>query len=272
MPLKYRVLSFHHITNNGAFLFAHTLSSWLQAELHPAEVKILDYKSPRLHLAENIKRFKIFQSIPLFYARRSQLWRELLASHLELDEDYPHFWGPKKLQRYLAERFDGLIVGMDVWCLTRGTERPTFPNIYWLPEKIAIPKIAYGVSAYNSDAALIHRNREMITTYLNDFTVIGSRDRFTHDMVQQYRTRPDGLVEKVPDPAFLYSIQPTGVKQKLARMGIDFKRPILGILLFGDRQISAEIQKHYHAKGYQILALSMYNPIADFNLGHLLTP
>ncbi len=61
------------------------------------------------------------------------------------------------MQHYFENHYNMLVVGMDIWCLINGTERPKFPNIYWLPEKMAIPKIAYGVSSYNSNPILIKK-------------------------------------------------------------------------------------------------------------------
>jgi hypothetical protein len=272
MAQKIRILTYHHLTNNGAFLFVYSLMRLLQAESTSSAVKVLDYKTPRLALVEYLKRFKVFQGIPLFYMKRSKLWEPFLKGHLDLDSDFPHLIGEKKLQGYLAKHCSALIVGMDVWCLTRGAERPGFPNIYWLTEKMAIPKIAYGISAYKSDRSLIQAYRDELRNYLNDFDVIGTRDRFTHEMVLEHRTRSTGLVEKVSDPTFSCEIPPTDVRDKLTALGVDLDRPLLGILLFGENTLSQAIQSHFRSKGYQVLALSMYNPFADFNLGHVLNP
>lgn len=272
MSAKYRILSFHYIPNNGAFLFAFSLLGLFKKEFLDNDVKIIDYKSTRLALYEYLKRYKVFQSIPLFYLKRARMWREVVNEHLDLDVDFPHFSGEGKIQKYFAEHYDAIIVGMDTWCILDGTERPRFPNLYWLPERMDVPKIAYGVSAYNSDLSLIRQHAGEIRSYLNEFDVIGARDRFTHEIVMEHRTRSDGLVQRVPDPTFLYEIQRTNVVEKLASMGVDLDRPILGLLLFGDSELSRRIQTHYRAKGYQILALSMYNSFADINTGHVLNP
>lgn len=161
---------------------------------------------------------------------------------------------------------------MDVWCIIQGTQRPAFPNIYWLPEKTSLLKIAYGVSGYHSDPQLISQAANQIGENLDEFEVIGARDHFTLNMVEKYRQRKSGLIDLIPDPTFTYKLKDTGVAGKLASLGVDLNRPMLGLLFYGDDQLSNEIQAHYHAKGYQILALGMYNPTADFNLGHLLTP
>ncbi|MCP4140509.1 MAG: polysaccharide pyruvyl transferase family protein [Chloroflexi bacterium] len=272
MQPKMRILSFHHIPNNGAFLFAYSLLELLQQEFGEFDVKILDYKSNRLAIYEYLKRFKFFQKIPLFYMRRARIWKEHLKIHLNMDSNFPHFTGEKALQKYFSNQYAALVVGMDTWCIINGTERPKFPNIYWLPEKISIPKIAYGVSAYHSDINLIQNSTKKIESYLNSFDIIGARDRYTYELVQKYRSRDDGLVEMIPDPTFTYEIKTSGVLSKLQALGIDMDRPTLGLLFFGDNFLSNEILSHYKAKGYQILAMSMYNAVADYNLGHILSP
>ena len=272
MKPKIRILTYHYIPNNGAFLFAYSLQKGLQSELSGADVQILNYKSTRLAFIEYLKQLNVFQSIPSFYFERSHMWRRFITGHLELDDDLPRLASTTKLQRIFSDRYDALIVGMDVWCIIRGTQRPSFPNIYWLPQKLSIPKLAYGVSAYYSDLSLIKQHKQLISTYLNDFEIIGVRDQFTYELVCEHRSRTDGLVSKIPDPAFLYEIQPTSIAKKLASLGIDLDRPMVGVLLYGSDKLAQEIQSHFRAKGYQIIALSMFNPYADFNLGHKLNP
>lgn len=267
-----RILSYHHIPNNGAFLFVDSLVKLFQREFQNSNFKVLDYKSTRLALYEFLKQFKIFQSIPLFYMQRAHMWNRFIQENLDLDKDIPRFMGDRRLQQHFLEHYDRIIVGMDVWCILNGTERPSFPNLFWLPEKSNLSKIAYAVSGYNSDPSLIRRYSKAIQKYIDEFDVIGSRDQFTHEFVQKLRTRSDGIVEKVPDPTFLYKIKNTGVGEKISALGVDLARPILGLLLFGQDKLSKDIHAHYRAKGYQILALSMYNPDADLNLGHVLNP
>jgi len=272
MNAKLRILTFHHIPNNGAFLYAYSLVNHLKERFSSCDVRIIDYRTTRLALFEYLKSFKLFSKEPLFYYKRYRLWANFLENQLDLDKSYPRFSGEKQVQRYYSRTSDALLVGMDVWCIINGTPRPRFPNIYWLPEKMEIPKLAYGVSCYYSDRSLIEAHGKEITTYLNDFEVVGSRDRFTHEMVLKYRTRTSGLVERVPDPTFLCNIPKTGVTELVTSLGIDLNRPVLGLLLSRNDQLSERICSHYRGKGYQIVALSMYNPHADINLGHIINP
>jgi len=272
MSFKLRILTFHYIPNNGAFLFAYSLTKLLQSNFPDFDIRITDYKAPRLAFYEFLKQFKPVSSTPLFYYKRYKMWNKLLREFLVLDTSNPNLVGEKTVQKYLENQFDALTVGMDVWCVIRGTERPQFPNIYWLPYVQGIPKIAYAVSAYNSDLSMIYHHRNEISSYLDGFPVIAARDHFTHNMVMKYRNRTDGLVDKIPDPTLLTDFPQPKLENKLSSIGIDLDRPILGLLFSGDDEISHSIQSHYHSKDYQIVALSMHNRFADFNLGHLLDP
>ena len=272
MGLRLRILTFHHIPNNGSFIFSHALVDQLKSSFPACDIKIIDYKTKRLAVYDYLKRFKVFPKDPLFYYKRYQLWNILLKDRLDLDKSFPQFSSGKQMLRYYASNSDALLVGMDVWCIIKGTSRPLFPNIYWLPEKTKIPKLAYGVSAYQSNKSLITAYNKEITAYLNEFEVIGTRDRFTHELVLKHRTRTSGLVDRIPDPALLFDIPKTGIAKIVESLGVDLNRPLLGLLLFKNNQLSREICSRFRAKGFQIVALSMYNQFADINLGYALDP
>jgi hypothetical protein len=272
MSFKLRIFTLHHIPNNGAFLYAHALVSQLLTNFPSYDVKIVNYKTNRMALYEYLQLFKLFPKEPFFYYKRYRLWQKLLKNNIQLDNNFPRFSNEGQVQRYYSSNSNALLVGMDVWCIVNSISRPSFPNIYWIPEKIQIPKLAYGISAYNSDRSLINKHGKEITSYLNDFEVLGLRDRFTHELVLKYRTRTGGLVDRVPDPALLCDFPKTDISERAVSLGVDLNRPLLGLLLFGNSQLSESICSHFRAKGYQILALSMYNPHADINLGHILNP
>jgi hypothetical protein len=88
--------TFHHIPNNGAFLFVYSLTKVLQREFNKFEINVLDYKSSRLAIHEYLKRFKVFQGIPLFYMNRARLWEGQVKTYLDLDRTIPHFASDKK--------------------------------------------------------------------------------------------------------------------------------------------------------------------------------
>ena len=271
MASKYRILTYYHLTNNGAFLFSYSLQELLTEALYENDVQIVSFKSPRLTFVERLKVLKPLRQIPDFYLARARLFQKEIKEYLKIDQ-VSKWKTNRQLQKEFARKYDALIVAMDVWCISNDYQRPPFPNIYWLMEPTDIPKIAFSISAYKSDRMLIEKHKKKITSALNGFEIIGTRDQFTFELVQQNRTRQDGIVRKIPDPTFMYQIKNLDLKDKLVAFGVDFSRPLLGILLFGNDQLSSNIRQYYRARGYQILALSMFNQYADINLGHLLTP
>ena len=77
---------------------------------------------------------------------------------------------------------------------------------------------------------------------------------------------------KVPDPTFLYDIQPTGVDDLLKSNGVGLNRPIMGMLFYGKPDFSKALADYFRSQGFQTIGFSLYNPHADINLGHVLSP
>lgn len=269
-----RILTYHHVTNNGAVLQAYSLSEALNREFCDYDVKILDYIPGVVKRGEFLKIFKPCRKVPFFYSQRYFMFGKFIKANLPLDHKQPRNKSLEKLIAFInSQNYDALIVGSDnVWKMSQTKSSPNFPNIYWLSDSITAKKIAYAVSAYKSDPYLVDKYRGTMQRHLNSFDVIGVRDKFTLDMVKTCEIDTAIPVLEVPDPTFLYEIRQTNVEQLLSNLGIDLHRPILGILIYGKTALSERIRAYFKSKGYQILALSMYNPCADFNLGHILNP
>lgn len=269
-----RILTYHSVTNNGAVLQAYALSQALSRALRDGDVKIMDYLPRVLRYHGFFKIFKPMPKVPLFYLKRYFMFGRFVRANLDLDRTLPAAANLDRMVDLLnARAHRALVVGSDnIWRISEARLSPKFPNIYWLSDRIKAKKIAYAASAYGSKPALVTRHRETLRRCLNSFDLIGVRDKFTLDLVQSSGIDPAIPVWEVPDPTFLYDIKETGVAQKLTDLGIDLDRPILGILIFGRAELSAKVRDYYKSKGYQIVALSMHNTCADFNLGHLLNP
>lgn len=269
-----RVLTYHHVTNNGAVLQAYSLSEALQREFSDHDVRILDYIPKAIKKGEFLKTFKPCRKALLFYARRYFMFDKFVKANLRLDHKLPKSESLEELIAFLgSQNYAALFVGSDnVWRISQTLVLPGFPNIYWLSESIAAKKIAYAVSAHKSDLYLVNKYKSTMRRHLNSFDIIGVRDEFTLDLIRSCEISADIPVLRIPDPTFLYEIRQTNVEQRLSDMGIDLNRPILGILIYGKAALSKRIRDYFKLKGYQILAISMYNPFADFNLGHILNP
>jgi hypothetical protein len=87
-------------------------------------------------------------------------------------------------------------------------------------------------------------------------------------MIDTIGINPHVKVLKVPDPAFMFKIDPADASQILKKYGISNDRPLMGLLLYGKPEFSRSIYQHYRSKGYQVINFNMFNPYVDINLGH----
>ena len=272
MNKNIRILTYHHITNFGAALFSLALQQLVSSDFNTFEVKILDYRSKRLSRYENLKLFKLHSKAPLFYLERRNKFNEFVLDALILDQNFKTY-SETDLAAYLhKENFEIIITAMDVWNITNIPSLPNFPNIYWLPVDLPNPTVAFSVSAYRSKKTVLENVSQEITRQLSKFSLIGVRDNFTYELVEKYLGNQDIPLLKIPDPTMLYKIKPSGVKQKLKKLGIDFTRPILGLSIYGQNQLVKDMVTYYKMKGYQVIALGMYHRHASINLGHKLSP
>jgi len=75
-----------------------------------------------------------------------------------------------------------------------------------------------------------------------------------------------------PTRPFSLKTKKIDIHRLLQRHGLDPQRPIFGLLLYGQKELSRAVSDHYRRKGYQVLNFNMLNPYADFNLGHKVDP
>lgn len=271
---KIGILTYHNVTNNGAVAQAYSLSQALTREFGEYQVKILDYLPKTVRRHEFLKMFKPCKRVPLFYAKRYWLFRKFSEANLTMEKELPRGEDIDRFAAFLNKnQYRALVVGSDnIWRISDGRNSPGFPNIYWLTEQIKGRKIAYAASAYGSKPTLVKNHKDTIQRHLDLFDLIGVRDEFTYSMVKDAGVNTNIPLRIVPDPTFLYTLQETDVRAKLSKERIDLDKPILGILIYGRAELSSAIREHYKSQGYQIVALGMYNPYADVNLGHILDP
>jgi hypothetical protein len=269
---KLRILTYHFIPNNGASLFALSLQRVLTKCFETWDVKILGYKTPKLFGYELLKLAKPLRNYPFFYLQRYLIFQKFFERHLNIDKNAPMFSG-SALMRYLEDQeVAATFVAMDTWNVARWKELPAFPNAYWLPGKLSGKKVAFSVSGYRSHRSELEKQQSQIKHLLDDFDFIGVRDAFTHSFVANSGIESHVPLVRMHDMTVFHDIESVGVKEKLVEFGLDFERPILGLLFFGKPTLSKAMRLYFKEKGYQIVALSMYNPYADINLGHRLDP
>jgi len=263
-----------HLANHGGCIFAGSLYNTLREYLPEYEVRTLDYIPRNWYYHELARALKPQPGALGFNLRRLLVSEKFHRETLDLDKPtafYPA--GYEGMVRFLEKQnYDALVVGMVIWDITELPQIPRFPNIYWLSERIPSVKIAYAASGHRSRESLIQKNEENIRKILSSYALIGVRDQITWEMVLECKVDQVVPVVRVPDPTILYHDRPTQVRKIFQSHGVDLDRPILGVLFYGKPEFSEKLCRHYRLKGYQTVALSMYNPFADVNLGDRLSP
>jgi hypothetical protein len=263
-----------HLANHGGCIFIDALYRTLANNLPGYDVRTLDYLPRNWLYHEWLRALKPQSKALTFNLRRFLQSEKFHRDHLHLDRPatfYPV--GYENMIDFLEQQhFDAIVVGMVIWDITELPQIPRFPNAYWLSEKISSSKIAYAASGHRSRSALVRKNFPQIQNILGSYDLIGVRDQITWEMVQESKVDKEVPTVRVPDPSFLYEDRPTRVREIFEEHGVDLSYPILGVLFYGKPAFTQELCRFYRSKGFQTVALSLYNPHADVNLGHLLTP
>jgi hypothetical protein len=268
-----RLLTTLRIANHGGILFADTLQKNLANVFPQYDVRYLDYLPHNRDAHEKLRTLKPHRKFPLFNLRRSMRLQKFINHTIPFEIVRNPPWGYEGMVKLLAERNDyALVVGMVIWDINNKPYLPAFPNAYWLSEQIPAIKIAYAVSGHRTNMSLAGQYFPHIKRILDSYALIGVRDDLTQEIVAESKVDSSVPVVRIPDPTFLYEYKTTQVRKIFEQHGIDWNRPILGLLVYGKPVFSREVCNYYRQLGFQILAISMFNPYADINLGHILTP
>jgi hypothetical protein len=222
------------------------------------------WHEPLYALKPNIK-------IPFYNLRRYRRLMNFEYAHLNVDPLFIKTY-PAPVRMLTEKKYDAIVVGKDIWDVEPKWHLPQFPNLFWLSDKIPSIKIAYAVSAHRMDLRMLEKHKPDIKRILNSYAVIGVRDGFTFDMITSIGIDAHVKLLKVPDPAFMFNADIPDVNLVLRKYGINPDRPLIGLLLYGNPEISKSVCSHYRSKGCQIVNFNMFNPWVDINLGHKTDP
>jgi hypothetical protein len=262
--------------NHGSCVFNFSLTSMMASAFPKARLKFLNYATPSWYLYEYLRAVKPQPKIPHFNLAR---FIRLIGSNyrnLDIEDAVPLPFLNNNydllVKKLASKNFDVLVVGKVVWDIAKIWQTNKFPNLFWLSEQIPASKIAYAVSGHRTDLRQFEQVKDRVRQILNSYKMIGVRDQITHQMIVEAGLDSEVYVRRVPDPAFFFENRAVDVNALLKRHGLDPQRPIFGLLLYGQPELSLTVREHYRRKGYQIVNFNMLNPYADFNLGHKVNP
>ena len=262
------ILTYHHVINEGAILQAYCLYKTLNKHLDDCYVEIIDYRPTNIELRDLKSIFTLKMPQAILSNLKSYIRiKKFIKDNLALSEKRIITNNYNKILGYLKNRYDMIIVGSDeVWKIEKGRFARQFPNIYWLSPELRCKKIACAVSANKTDYNdLSFSQKKWIENSLCDFNIIGVRDDYTLNFIRSLDLYEKNKVFKMPDPSFMLDLNNLDMKSVLIKYGIDFSRPLAGIVL-KHSELSKSVCEYLRSNKYQVISLSNYNPQADINL------
>ena len=269
------ILTYHHVINDGALLQAYCLSQRLKKHFPDYAVEIIDYRPLSIEIRDFLIAFHPFQDFRALFekARRYRNLRCFMKNRLPLSQKRKVTDHYSSGIHFLKNNYDAVVVGSDeVWKIEKGHFVRTFPNPYWLSKDLSCKKIAYAASAHKLAAQdLKPEQTAWIKDQIRHFDLIGVRDRHTRQFIEGLGLPHSEPLWKLPDPAFGSEIPEQPVREKAKRLGVDFTKPLLAIT-FNEKRIKKDFFSYFKKQGYQMIALTAFNPYADVQLAGKLNP
>jgi hypothetical protein len=153
----------------------------------------------------------------------------------------------------LNQEYDGIVVGSDVvWQIRDQGLIPPVPNIFWLTGLQGMKKLAFAVSADQSEKLSwqLKHNQEQLLSSLEDFHWISVRDEATRQMLLQLGLA-ETQVSYMPDPTILWDFSSiVDTPQEFER----FSGKLAGVAV-GSSFIRKKLTQIMLAKGYHVINL-----------------
>lgn len=249
--MKVGILTFHKSHNYGAFLQAYALTMYLKdigldAEIIDFNMKISEEqykvrnKNPivRYHMKKRYYMFKkSFDVLPM---------SKMKCVSNEIND----------FKAFVKNKYQLIIAGSDeIWRIdsTRG-----FPNPYWLVGDLGSDKISYAASSRSDFSKISDEQKEFIIKALDDFKVIGIRDRYSFEEISKIIKEDTNNVKMCCDPTFLYDFDISiekGKKILYTKKGIDKSKKTL-LIMSNDTNMAKFVRKRYSKK---FNLVSVYN-------------
>ncbi len=266
--MRIGILTFHRSINYGAFMQCYSLCQRLQRDFPQHSIEVIDYTSDRI---QEMYDREIREADPLtqkLLSQRAEAFRSVY-SHLPLSPQCLIGEGGQELSDWMNSRYDAVIVGSDaVWnWILRG-----FPNPYFLKDYHGI-KLSYAASAHGQRFRTMTPQQKLyLQESFRDFAYLGVRDVTTEQLLRyvdpelkpQHNCDPTMFLDPEALPCDMEAL-----KQKLSRQGVDFSKPLIGIM-GSPKNIGRELKQHFGNR-VQFVALYWENNWADVYL-HDLNP
>ncbi len=257
--------------NHGSCVFNTSLYNLIKGLNPENSVQLVDFINSKSQLLELLRSLKMHKKIPFYNLQRAITLSRYNISATPIDYLNSFKTYENICEELESKKYSTLIVAKVMWDISNNSKYK-FPNVFWLSEKIQSKKIAYAISGHRTDLEVFRKYKKQVLDFLSSYQLIGVRDNMTQVMMEEAGVDKVTPVYRISDPAFLFESKHIEPELLLKRYKISKDRPLLGLLYYGKEDISGNVCEHYHRKGYQIINFNMFNPYADINIGHLVSP
>lgn len=260
--MKIGILTFHRAYNYGAFLQCYSLQNEIKKRFPEWDLEIIDYSSKNMGRyyqtsvwnylfgpKNTINNYKIIDRMHHLVSRligivsgnsgisayrsnsKLKVYFEREYNLLPLSDEHMVSDDYDKVIEFIKKLdYDIIVVGSDaIW----NDYQTNIPNAFYLSPVITCRKMSYAASCYGMSYEQLQSDRTYIRDALRDFDYLGVRD----DETDNYLKSLDRNLKTNHncDPTILLNLEDlnsdkNAIRLKLERYGIDFNRPVIGVM------------------------------------------
>lgn len=291
--MRIGILTFHRSINYGAVMQCYSLVTELKKRFPNDEIEVIDYV-PQFRLdnykpsvfrivINGIKKqntvlmnTKIIASKVIRLLKDRQYLRNLKIRFaafersmrfLPLSEEKYRQNDAEAFRKAVCGKYDVIISGSD--CVWEWTTVP-LPSAYYLIGDFKAVKMSYAASAGTDDyKKLSLDNQNMLKSAISDFAYVGVRDTSTEYVVKN--VCPEAEIHHNCDPTTFFDAETlSATKQKMKELlcarGIDFSKPIIGVMA---NEELGKAARTIFGSDAQYVGLYAHNRYCDINLPEL---
>ena len=252
--MKIGILTYHRIVNEGSVLQAYCLSKYLRQHFPDDHIEIIDYRSWMVEKKEYRQAYTWKPPFVKNYDHRAKLHslRAFLKTNCPISRKFIITDKIDKARRFIKnQNYDAIFVGSDtVWEVRKNGGAALAPNIYFLPNVTGPKKIAFAVSADQTDTKFLKDSKRCraLADMINDFEFKAIRDDFTFNFLKALGVS-NKKINYLPDPTLLYNFaEIVSVSENLDTGG----KPLAGVAV-ASTQIREQATRFFQSHGFAVI-------------------
>ena len=254
MTRRIGILTYFETDNPGTFLQAYAMLTSLRRRFPGDRVELIDCRQRRSRFRPH--RRDLWPPNLIEHVRRRLIYNRCRRQHFDVSPRGIVTFDYDEAAAFLADQgYDLIVVGSDTvfqmrpFCAQTGR-----PPIYWLPPDLTCLKVACAASGNMLTGDSVDEPiRQQMAASIQAFDVVGVRDDLTLQLMEALGLGGDRRLVMVPDPTFTLDLDPAPAAAVAKCLGLDQKRPVLGVSL-PTKPLTDALVAHFRAKGFQAVS------------------